>query len=387
MTTNTPGWPGRIALMTAHCAGMIDLVALPVWMGALIGYYHFQPQQAGGLVTLFLGGAVLSSLFFASRFNRLSPRRSTVIGFALAGGAFGVAATTDRYEILATLHFIAGAAVACALSFTHGTIARSINPHRLFATVSLALGIFAIAFLGMTPTLVATRGGPALFLVFAAIMVAATLTAALAFPTLPQAPRVAQAGRPHPIPPAIWFGVIGVSCLGLTQAMIFSFVERIGIERGFGVDAVSGVLIALGFVNLVPAPLAALLEKRISARAVMVVGPACQALLALAIAFGSGFWAYALPTAMFAAVMIFIHTFAFGALSRLDPSSRIVAGTPAMLMTGAALGPVIGGTLVQTFGYPSLGIAALAVDLAAVLLFFFLPAAAETEDAPAPLAA
>ena len=25
---------GRAALMVAHCAGMVDLVALPVWMGS-----------------------------------------------------------------------------------------------------------------------------------------------------------------------------------------------------------------------------------------------------------------------------------------------------------------------------------------------------------------
>lgn len=34
--TTTEKWPGRIALMVAHCAGMVDLVALPVWVGTLI---------------------------------------------------------------------------------------------------------------------------------------------------------------------------------------------------------------------------------------------------------------------------------------------------------------------------------------------------------------
>ncbi len=60
--------------MFAHCAGMVDLVALPVWVGALIAQYRFSPAQAGGLATLFLVGAVLSSLFFAPRFNRIDSR-------------------------------------------------------------------------------------------------------------------------------------------------------------------------------------------------------------------------------------------------------------------------------------------------------------------------
>ena len=33
---------GRIALIVAHCAGMLDVVALPVWVGTLIGRYAFR---------------------------------------------------------------------------------------------------------------------------------------------------------------------------------------------------------------------------------------------------------------------------------------------------------------------------------------------------------
>ena len=38
----------------------------------------------------------------------------------------------------------------------------------------------------------------------------------------------------------------------------------------------------------------------------------------------------------------------------------LLAATPAMLMTGAAIGPILGGTLVKALGYGSLGAAALA---------------------------
>ena len=67
--------------------------------------------------------------------------------------------------------------------------------------------------------------------------------------------------------------------------------------------------------------------------------------------------------------MIFTHTFAFGVLVKLDPSARALAGTPAMLMIGAAIGPILGGTLVQVLGYPSLGVAAVVIAGCAVALF------------------
>ena len=67
--------------------------------------------------------------------------------------------------------------------------------------------------------------------------------------------------------------------------------------------------------------------------------------------------------------MIFTHTFAFGMLARIDRTGRAVAATPAMLMTGAAIGPVLGGTLVKVSGYGSLGIAAVLIAAAAAICF------------------
>lgn len=83
---------GMFALMMAHCAGMVDLVALPVRVGTLIAHYHFDPQQGGGLATLFLIGAG-AGIFFAPRFNRIHVKFAAVLGFALAAVAFVLSAT------------------------------------------------------------------------------------------------------------------------------------------------------------------------------------------------------------------------------------------------------------------------------------------------------
>jgi predicted MFS family arabinose efflux permease len=176
-----------------------------------------------------------------------------------------------------------------------------------------------------------------------------------------------QSGRR--LPPAVWYGVMAIGSMALVQAMTFSFVERMGIDRGFGVDRVTGVLIAMGLVNLLPAVLAALLQQRLPARAVVVGGAVTQALLALVISRSEGFAPFAAASAVFVAVMIFTHTFAFGLLARLDVTGRATAATPAMIMVGAALGPVLGGTLVKAVGYGGLGLAALLVDALAVWLF------------------
>lgn len=383
----TERWPARLALMLAHCAGMLDLVALPVWVGTLISSYHLDPQQAGGLATLFLVGAVFSSLAVAPRLHRLPGRLPVALGFGLAPLAFAGASQTADYAAMAVLHALAGVSSAAALSCTHGTIARSANPHRLFALVGIALGVFAVLFFAAVPPLLASLGGALLFKVFAAVMAVACVATGLAYPraaALMTGQGVAAPGPRVALGRAVWLGALGVSCMAVVQAMMFSFLERIGMDRGFGLQAVNAVLVALGLVNLLPAGLAALLQRRWPAERVVLCGPLAQAVLVLVITQSQQFAPYAAAASVFAAVMIFTHTFAFGLLARLDPSGRALAATPAMMMAGAALGPVLGGTLVKWAGYESLAGAAVLMAACAVICFSQARPRSTTPSPPPP---
>lgn len=367
---------GRAALLVAHCAGMVDLVALPVWVGTLIAHYRFDPQQAGALATLFLAGAVLASVLLAPSFHRLNGRMVATLGFAASAAGFALAAGGMDFGTLALLHGLSGVATGAALSMAHGTIACSARPHRLFAMANAALGVFAVIFYAVVPRSLATVGGVALFAAFAIVMAVATLVALVAFPSPAAKPLAERAAMRLTMP--VWCGIVGIACMALVQAMTFSFLERVGSDRGFGAAAVAGVLVALSLVNLLPAPLAAVLERRVRARNVLLAGPVLQALLAAVIMNASAFEAYAAAASVFAAVVIFTHTFAFGLLARLEPSGRALAATPAMMMAGAAIGPLLGGTIVKAAGYGSLALAAAALAAIAVFCFTRLPAPAQT---------
>ena len=384
----TPNSLGGTAVLTlAHVAGMVDMVALPVWIGTLMQHYGFSPPQAGITVTVFLLGVVLASGLCAPRFNRLPRRAATAMGFALASVAFALASRqpvqAQSLGVLIALHAVAGLGTGCALTFTHGSIGRSANPHRLFAVVNVALGVFAVAFLGGVPQLVAALGANVLFEVMAVTMGLAAVVTALAFPELPALVVTTAATPALRIPKAAWWTIGVVVCLTLNQAMVFSFVERIGAERGFGAERVNAVLIALGLVNLLPGALAAALQRRWSPVAVGIAGPVGQALLALVMSGSASFAPYAVAASLYVFMVIFTHTFLFGLLSRLDPTGRATAATPAMMMVGSCIGPALGGGIVAGLGYPGLGWAACAVAAMAVVGMWQVQKALGA--APAPL--
>lgn len=359
------------ALMLGHCAGMLDLVGLPVWVGAnLIGFYQFDPQKAGLLATVFLLCAVVASLVLAPQYGRMSAKAVTVVGYTVAALAFVGLATFagNDYPTMLVLHAIGGLGAGSALTKVDGTMGRSDNPHRMFAYAGVAVAVFGIVVLGSGPVIIGRSGGTALWWVFAAVMGLAALLALVAFPQVP-------AARPYPegstgrISRQVWFGIIGMSILCMAHSMIFPFVERMGIDRGYAAGTVAGVLVAIGFANLLPSPLAAVLEKRLRPERAIVGGTVFHMALVLLVTQVPRLEVYVPVVAILTTPLLFINTFLFGLVARLDPSGRAVAATPAMLMIGSAIGPALGGTLLMASGYSGLGIGVAVFGFMAVVFF------------------
>jgi fucose permease len=100
-----------------------------------------------------------------------------------------------------------------------------------------------------------------------------------------------------------------------------------------------------------------------------VCAPLVQAALALTITLAPAFGPYALAASVYAFVMIFAHTFLFGLIARLDASGRAVAATPAMMMTGAALGPALAGIVATRAGFGGIGMLVVLIAALAVAMF------------------
>jgi MFS family permease len=361
---------GRATLMLCHFVGMVDLVALPVWVGTLVQHYGFDLEHAGMIVTAFLLGAVGASMLAAPLYTRLPRGACAAAGYGIAALAFLGASRVNAYTGLAALHLVAGVATGAALSLAHGTIGRSANPHRLFALAGTALGVGAVIFYAAVPAAVAAHGGATLFKVFAGLMALAALACAAGFPQV--ATQVRERGVAGSLPRAAWFAILGVACMALNQALTFSMLDRIGVVRGFGQDRVNGLLVVVGLLNLFPAAVAALLQKRLDPVRVALVAAPLQAALALTVTLSGDFLPYALAGAVYPAVLIFTHTFLFGLIARLDPSGRALASTPAMMMTGSAIGPALAGAVAMRAGFAGQAALAVAVGLSATLLFAML---------------
>lgn len=362
---------GRITLAIAHCAGLIDLIALPLWIGALVGAYALDPQEAGFLLTLFLIGVVISSVLIAPFFDKLQGRWVACLAYAGASLALFEIMETRDFVRIAISHGLGGLCVGAALSIKDGTVARSENPHRLFAILGTALGTFALVFLSVMPSVMTVQGGAVVFLAFSGMMAIASVFSLFAYPDLAKNTEITKEtdGKSSSPELGIWYGVAGLCLMSVIQAMSFSFLEQAGLNQGYAVENINAILATLGLINLIISILAGVLQHRIATQWVLKFGPLAQGLLVFVVYTGDNFYAYAISGSLFVSMMIFTHIFAFGYLAKLEPTGRVLAGTPAMIMTGAAIGPILGGTLVKTVGYEGVGYAAIVIAVAAFACF------------------
>lgn len=358
------------ALIVGHIAGMIDLAALPLWVNTLIDGYGYRPAIAGLLPTCFLVGVVFSSVLLARRGWTANGRLLAPAGYWIAAAALLLVPASRLLPVHLVLHLIGGLAVGTALSSVHRTMGRTRNPHRIFSFAGIGFGVFSLFFLGGVPQLVGAYGPETVFYAIGLTMLCAALMTTFAMPRIDGASTQTAQAVHSPLSRPVRFAIAGIMGMALVQAMVFSFLVQVGHAHGFDPGSIEGVLIALGVVNLFPPALAAMLEKRLPAIGVARVGPLAQGVLALMIMVSPVFGPYAFAAAFFAGVMIFTHTFIFGFLARQDASGRAVAATPAMLMTGSAIAPFLGGALVELAGFSSIGVFSACVAIVCCGLFW-----------------
>jgi len=255
------------------------------------------------------------------------------------------------------------------------------NPHRIFALGGVALGVAAMVYLGATPEIIKASGREALFWVFAAIMAIAALVNTAFFPSVEltsEAPRAKTKFSKQ-----VWLLIAAIMLMALNNSMILSFAERVGEHRAFGAGQVQTALITMALVAIFAPILSAVLQNRFNTGIVAIIGSVVHGGLALGIMTFTDFSLFMGVLIFFPAAILFTHTFVFGTLAEQEPSGRAVAATPAMLMTGSAVGPFLGGAIVQGVGYDALGYLAFALSVLSMALFMMSTRAGSPASAAA----
>lgn len=355
------------ALIVGQTCGAVDIAALPVWVGTMIAGFGMSPSQAGGLATVFLGMAVLTSLAIAPRFHRVNPRVLAPAGFWITTAAFVGLTQVSGFLPFLALHAVGGIGVGMALSSVSGTMGHVSNPHKCFALGGIGIGIAAIAYIIVATQLIMTLGPNMLWWTFAGIMAFGGLVTTLFFPIF-RAERPAETA-PEPFGQATWFAIAGLMAMGVNFGMLMSFAERVGIAGGYGEEAVQLALISMALLAITPPMIAGLLQHRITPLNMAMLMCFTQAAIGVWLMTATSYTWYFGALLLMPFSFAIANTFIFGLLARIETTGRATAATPVIVMGGSAIGPFVGGVIVQMSGFAAVGFVAIGIGCVALLLF------------------
>ncbi|TFW34352.1 MFS transporter [Pseudomonas putida] len=368
------------------CAGLVSaggallLNVLPVLFGALAEQFGYGEQQLGSLamaMNLGFGVLGLASLLWVQRLNWrvISTLSSLLVAFALAGML-----SSPAYETLMLLMALAGAGTGALYALAMTIFGDSVQPERAFG---FKLGMETVPgalLLIVLPVAVMPQWGFQGMLV--ALVISMLLMGVMPLPWVPrrsarrseagagQAPVVCRESRT-----IAWLSLLA-SLVFLTGIMsVWAFLELMGKRSGLSSDNI-GTVLALGFIINAGGGFIAssvgLKAGRFMPVAVIIAAELAGLVL---LAQFSSLTTYVAGVMCFLFSISFVLAYTFGVMAEFDLSGKLVALGALCLSVGAAVGPAVGGLLIETYGYTAVllfsatcSISVLVIYGAAVLL-------------------
>lgn len=367
------------------CAGLVSaggallLNVLPVLFGALAEQFGYGEQQLGSLamaMNLGFGVLGLASLLWIQRLSWrvISTLASLLVAVALAG-MLG----SPTYETLMLLMALAGAGTGALYALAMTIFGDSAQPERAFG---FKLGMETVPgalLLIVLPVAVAPQWGFQGMLV--TLVISLLLMGVAPLPWVPsrsarqlqaragEAPVVCRESRT-----IAWLSLLA-SLVFLTGIMsVWAFLELMGKKSGLSSDTIGSVL-ALGFIiNAGGGFIASSVGLKAGRFLPVAVIIAAEVAGLVLLAQFDSLTTYVAGVMCFLFSISFVLAYTFGVMAEFDLSGRLVALGALCLSVGAAVGPAVGGLLIEAYGYTAVllfsgacSISVLAIYGAAVL--------------------
>ncbi|MBB3231836.1 MFS transporter [Halomonas stenophila] len=363
------------AAVAISFVGNAVVMGMPLMVGALADFLHFDEQQVGWLASADLGGMFLASLATAALVSRLNRRHLALFGILVAIAGNLLSTQYHDFGPLVAARLLAGfgggicysTGIAC-LAITHRT-------GRNFSIMMFGLVAINAIELYTIPYLTGAWGIDGIFLAFCVAFALCLAVLPCLYPHTPGdaegatgADQAESAPRlPRLLPLCC---LLAVACFYITIGSFWAFIERAGVDAGLG-DAFIANVLTLGNVFTLAGCVAAVwLSHRAGQSRVLMAALVGMAGVLLLLAVEISATTFVIGTFGFCIAWLFTDIFQLGTLSHIDASGRYAALVPAAQGLAQTAAPAIAGFLLaRELGYSAVMLLGAAGSLAALCLY------------------
>jgi MFS family permease len=357
-----------LGVLAAYGIGLSGANTMPFLLGALMDALALDPQSAGLLGTLELVAGALGSLVLAPRAATVPRRRLALVGGALAVSGYFLSGAVGGYASVAFVRVATGVCCGVVLAAGNAAAAGSRDPDRLFALVAFLAGVAATVLLVTLPYTVTPWGYAGGF----ALVGIVCLMALPLFWFLPAAPGVPeQSGfATRRVTGAVAATLAGAFMLEMCGQGVWAFTERIGAGVGLDLKEIGPIAAFGNFSGLIGSVAAAWLGTRKGRTAPLAAGVAATACAQWFLVNADSGTTYAVAQVGWGLAFYFTAPYILGLAASLDRQGRWTVTVGALMMLGAAIGPLMAGSAIEIWGYT--GFAWLLMACTAVSFLSFL---------------
>lgn len=338
------------AIIGCFSIAILIFLLMPIYVGALADSYGFASEQLGILTSVEMLGQVVASLSAVYWVRKISWRRVVALcALILISINLLSAYVAGDYQKLLLLRCIAGLAGGAILAVGCALLGDTDQADRNFGFL-VAAEVFLQGVLFATfPALMVEHGVQAFFLALAALAVLvlalSTLLPARGVEHLPESSS-RQGQNRFPIQ-----GLVATALFFVGILMVWSFVERAGVARGFTVERVGSALSISAFISIAGALSASALGDRLGRVFPMLIG-----LLGVLLSLGlllldMPYWSFLLAVSLMATFWNFWVPYQMGAVALVDSTGHYTVLIPLAQSLGAAAGPALAGQLMGDGNY------------------------------------
>lgn len=364
MPAPTPRASTWAAIYLGVAAATLPAV-LPVMVGVFADRFGYGVAGAGTVAALNMAGILVGSLLcplITARFGWAAVVRAS-LAVMIAGNLLTM--LDDHYGYVAATRLLSGLGEGVVGGICYAAMGRSARPERSISIYFAGQSVVGMIGMGSFGWIAASLGWPWLFLILSAIAVPGFWLAAVIGRAQPEAAAGPRAAR-SPGNPLVIGALACILLYFIGMASLWPFLERIGIGKGLSPGIVAFALSASAFGGLAGSLVAGAVADRLSRTTGLLSGLGLLAAAVGGLLFMPGTGAFVLSVSLFAFAWPFQYAFQFGLLASLDRDGRLIALTPAMTGGGLAVGPAIGGLLLENLSLGAVTAFCLVCVVAAV---------------------
>lgn len=334
---------------------MVLLIA-PVITSKLVEQYGLSATQVGGLLSLELGAfslATIPAYLWLRKVNLVIATQVFTIIAVLGNIASGF---VDNYVLLVICRVITSLAAGSITVIILGLSGKTSNPGRAYGLFVAAQLVMGAVILALFPSIFATLNVSAVYWTMAGL-------AALCIPAAKQidpfALRVSsetkaidtsmQKTRQVPLFLAV-IGLAAVFFFYVGLSSVWSFMGQIAADANLDLGTTSLILSLATLPGIASSVLATWLGDSPWRRSFLLGGYLAMT-ASIALLFGlSGALQFALAAIIFKFAWTFVLPYLLTSISDLDSNGQLMNSTNLMIGSGFALGPVLGGVLIESSG-------------------------------------